>query len=71
MVSTAADLGPRPSAFSQPERERGPVTEHQDSRGATSAEYALVVSLIAAVIVGVLLTLGSQVIGLFERFDLP
>jgi pilus assembly protein Flp/PilA len=42
----------------------------QDSeRGATAVEYSLLVSLIAAVIVGVVATLGGQVTVLFDAIS--
>lgn len=36
-----------------------------DERGATAVEYGLLVALIAAVIVGVVLTLGGKIKGAF------
>jgi pilus assembly protein Flp/PilA len=38
----------------------------RDDRGATAVEYGLIVALIAAVIVGVLITLGQQVNAAFQ-----
>lgn len=38
----------------------------KDEKGATAVEYGLLVALIAAVIVGVVLTLGGQVSAGFE-----
>lgn len=35
--------------------------DRRDERGATAVEYGLLVALIAAVIVGVVLTLGTEV----------
>jgi pilus assembly protein Flp/PilA len=34
---------------------------HRDDRGATAVEYGLLVALIAAVIVGIVATLGTQI----------
>ena len=47
------------------------LTPEQDMRdardkGATAVEYALMVALITGVIVAVVLTLGNQVLGLFN-----
>jgi Flp pilus assembly pilin Flp len=39
----------------------------KNEKGATSVEYAFIASLIAAVIVGVVSTLGLSVIDLFRR----
>jgi pilus assembly protein Flp/PilA len=39
---------------------------HED-RGATAVEYGLIVALIAAVIVGTVLTLGTQIEDAFAR----
>lgn len=41
------------------------ITLHSE-RGATAVEYAFMASLIAAVIVGAVATLGLQVVKLFE-----
>jgi pilus assembly protein Flp/PilA len=38
----------------------------RDERGATAVEYGLIVALIAAVIVGVVATLGGQVSDAFQ-----
>ena len=38
----------------------------RDDRGATAVEYGLIVALIAAVIVGVLIALGTQVTAAFQ-----
>jgi pilus assembly protein Flp/PilA len=38
----------------------------RDDRGATAVEYGLLVALIAAVIVGVVLTLGKQISTAFQ-----
>lgn len=43
-------------------RMHGSVAE----RGATAVEYALLIALIAGVIVGVVFTLGGNVLGLFD-----
>lgn len=40
---------------------------HRDDSGATVVEYALLVALVAAVIVGAVAGLGLSVSGLFER----
>ena len=40
-----------------------------DERGATAVEYGLLVALIAAVIVGVVVTLGTKVKGGFDTVD--
>jgi pilus assembly protein Flp/PilA len=37
-----------------------------DDRGATAVEYGLMVALIAAVIIGVVGSLGTQLSGLFD-----
>ena len=39
---------------------------HRDDRGATAVEYGLIVALIAAVIIGVVATLGKQVADAFS-----
>ncbi len=39
---------------------------HSDERGATAVEYALIASLIAAVIAGVVTVLGEEVTALFQ-----
>lgn len=41
------------------------VTRRSD-RGATAVEYALLVALIAAVLVGTVILMGDKVFGLFE-----
>jgi pilus assembly protein Flp/PilA len=38
----------------------------QDDRGATAVEYGMIVALIAAVIVGVVATLGGQIQAAFQ-----
>ncbi len=38
----------------------------RQDRGATAVEYGLIVALIAAVIVGTVLTLGTQIEGAFD-----
>ncbi len=38
-------------------------------RGATAVEYALMVGLIAAVIVGIVLTLGETITGIFTETE--
>lgn len=40
-----------------------------DERGATAVEYGLLVALIAAVIVGVVLTLGGKIKGAFTTVN--
>ena len=40
------------------------IKDHQ--RGATAVEYGIMVALIAAVIIGVVVTLGQQVQGAFQ-----
>jgi len=37
-----------------------------DERGATAVEYGLIVALIAAVIVGVVATLGDEILAAFQ-----
>lgn len=37
-----------------------------DERGATAVEYGLLVALIAAIIIGVVMTLGTEIKGAFE-----
>ncbi|MFW6775692.1 Flp family type IVb pilin [Nocardioides sp. CPCC 205120] len=39
----------------------------RDQRGASSAEYALLVSLIAVALIGAVLAFGGAVDGLFDR----
>jgi pilus assembly protein Flp/PilA len=46
----------------------GRCARSSDERGATAVEYALLVSLIAAVIAVAVLVLGTTVNGLFEQF---
>ncbi len=41
----------------------------RDERGATAAEYAILIGLIATVIVASVATLGQAVSGLFTRFN--
>lgn len=36
--------------------------------GATAVEYSIVLAAIAAVIVGVVISMGTQVLGIFESF---
>lgn len=40
-----------------------------EERGATGVEYGMLVALIAAVIVGVVTTLGNDVLGAFEEIS--
>ncbi len=40
---------------------------HRDDRGATAVEYGLIVALIAAVIVGVVTTLGTDIAAAFTK----
>lgn len=40
-----------------------------EERGATAVEYGLLVALIAAVIVGVVLTLGQDILGAFTDVE--
>ena len=42
-------------------------TKLNQDRGATAVEYGLLVALIAAVIVGVVATLGTQITGAFQQ----
>jgi len=42
-----------------------------DESGATSVEYALIGSLIAAVIGGAVAALGQQVVALFQSVPIP
>ena len=43
------------------------LNAHRDEeRGATAVEYGLLVALIAAVIVGIVFTLGGQIQGAFQ-----
>ena len=39
---------------------------NRDDRGATAVEYGLIVALIAAVIIGIVVTLGKQVADAFS-----
>ncbi|MCU6481518.1 Flp family type IVb pilin [Arthrobacter sp. A2-55] len=39
----------------------------EGERGATAVEYGIMVALIAAVIIGVVATLGTQILGAFTR----
>lgn len=39
---------------------------HRDEKGATAVEYGLLVGLIAAVIIALVLTLGTKIQGLFQ-----
>ncbi len=41
----------------------------QEDRGATAVEYGLIVALIAAVIVGVVATLGTNIADAFTTVD--
>jgi pilus assembly protein Flp/PilA len=43
-----------------------PTTHTNDERGATAVEYALMVSLIAAVIIGAVSLLGGELLGIFQ-----
>jgi Flp pilus assembly pilin Flp len=47
------------------------VASPTDESGATSVEYALMASLIAAVIGGAVAALGQQVLALFESLPVP
>lgn len=40
-------------------------------RGATAAEYCLLVGLIAGVIIGVVISFGQTVVGLFQSVNFP
>jgi Flp pilus assembly pilin Flp len=40
-------------------------------RGATAAEYCLLVSLVAGVIIATVITFGQAVLGLFQTLSLP
>ena len=42
------------------------ATRDRDDRGATAVEYGLIVALIAAVIVAVVATLGTQISSAFQ-----
>jgi pilus assembly protein Flp/PilA len=42
-----------------------------DESGATAIEYALMASLIAAVVGGAVAALGQQVVALFETLPIP
>jgi pilus assembly protein Flp/PilA len=42
---------------------------HRDDRGATAVEYGLLVALIAAVIVGIVATLGTQISAAFATIS--
>jgi pilus assembly protein Flp/PilA len=43
--------------------------QSRDERGATAVEYGMLVALIAAVIVGVVATLGTQIQGAFNTIS--
>ena len=43
--------------------------QHDD--GATAVEYALLAGLVAAVVAGVIVTLGPATLGLFAALDWP
>jgi Flp pilus assembly pilin Flp len=43
---------------------------YQDSKGATSSEYAIMVALIAVVIIGIIVILGAVIVRLYE-FEFP
>lgn len=43
------------------------MTAERDEEGATAVEYGLLVALIAAVIVGIVATLGDQILGGFTE----
>jgi Flp pilus assembly pilin Flp len=40
-------------------------------RGATAAEYCLLVTLVAGVIIATVITFGQAVLGLFQTLNLP
>lgn len=42
------------------------MEEFRDEIGATAVEYALLASLVAAVIVAIVATMGEEVLGLFQ-----
>ena len=42
------------------------IRQHDDERGATAVEYGLLVALIAAVIIGVVTLLGTQIAAMFQ-----
>jgi Flp pilus assembly pilin Flp len=48
-----------------------PVVSPTGESGATSVEYALMASLIAAVIAGAVAALGQQVMALFQTLPIP
>lgn len=43
------------------------LAEADKERGATAVEYGLLVALIAAVIIGVVVTLGTEIQGAFQE----
>lgn len=43
------------------------VALHRDDSGATAVEYGLIVALIAAVIIGVVTTLGTDIAAAFQK----
>src|SRR5687767_6162878 len=45
------------------------LADRKDDRGATAVEYGLIVVLIAAVIVGVVATIGQDVLGGFQTVE--
>jgi pilus assembly protein Flp/PilA len=47
------------------------TAERKDERGATAVEYGLLVALIAAVIVGIVVTLGTQILAAFTTVSDP
>jgi Flp pilus assembly pilin Flp len=47
------------------------LTLCSDDRGATAAEYCLLVSLIAGVIIATVITFGQAVLGLFQSLTFP
>jgi Flp pilus assembly pilin Flp len=46
-------------------------SQHRSERGATSVEYAIIVSLIAGLIVGIVTSLGIQTAALFGTWAAP
>lgn len=47
------------------------LTLYCGDRGATAAEYSLLVALIAGVIIFTLITFGQAVLGLFQTINFP
>jgi pilus assembly protein Flp/PilA len=45
------------------------ATQLRDERGATAVEYGIMVALIAAVIIGVVVTIGQDLLGSFQTVE--